>query len=155
MQTLTLQGGPELAAVLNRLSKAAKRQQLYPILKAAAAPMRDHAAGSARRRPPTPDLADHIAVAAATRVGSIEGGKWSPTDENQAAVAMGPTKGFEHGIFLEYGTVHSRAFPFMRPAFDGGVAKAFGIIQDGIWALLRKNAGKTRTIASPTGTGTL
>jgi HK97 gp10 family phage protein len=152
MYGMTLYGGAELAANLNGLSKAARKRALYPILKDAAEPMRERAAATAHRREPKPDLADNIVANTIQRVGDVDGGKWDKVDDFQAAVATGPAKGFEHGLFLEYGTVHSLAFPFLRPAFDGGVAKALLIIQEGIWALLRKANKKPSDISAGTGT---
>lgn len=144
-----LYGGKELADNLNALSKAARKQALYPILKAAAEPIRERAGSIVQRRAPAPDIADNMAISIAQKVDGER------VDEFQAAVKVGPAKGFAHGKLLEYGTVHMRAFPFLRPAFDAGVSRAFGIIQEGIWALLRKAAGKTSTMRSPGGTGTL
>lgn len=141
-------GGKEFADNLNDLSKAARKKNLYAILRPAAEPIRERAGATVRRRKPAPDIADNMVISI---VQKVEGER---VDEFQAAVAVGPAKGFGHGKFLEYGTVHARAFPFMRPAFDGGVAKAFLIIQEGIWALLRK-ANKAPTTSTFGSGGTL
>lgn len=143
-----LHGASEFAANLNELSKAARKNNLYAILRPAAEPMRERAAAKVRRRSPAPDIADNIVVSLSQKTDS------GRVDEFQAAVAVGPAKGFDHGRFLEFGTIYARAFPFMRPAFDGGVARAFGIIQEGIWALLRK-ANKAPTTSTFGSGGTL
>jgi HK97 gp10 family phage protein len=132
MTTFTLYGGKELAENLNGLSKATRKKHLYAILKPAAEPIRERAGAIVHRRAPAPDIADNMVVSIVQKTPD------GRVDEFQAAVAVGPAKGFSHGKFLEYGTIHARAFQFLRPAFDGGVARAFGIIQEGIWALLRK-----------------
>jgi len=154
MFSMKLHGGSELAANLNGLSKGVRKRALYPMLKEAGDPMRAVAGALVHRLEPKPDIADNMALSTIQRVGDLEGGKWQTVDDFQAAVAVGPAKGFDHGIFLEYGTVFARAFPFLRPAFDGGAAKALLSIQNAIWALLRK-ANKPSTSVSPSGTGNL
>lgn len=148
MTKFTLYGGAELAENLNGLSKAARKKNLYAILRPAAEPIRERAGTIVHRRAPAPDIADNMVISI---VQKVEGER---VDEFQAAVAVGPAKGFEHGKFLEFGTINMPAFPFLRPAFDGGVAKPFLIIQEGIWALLRK-ANKTPTTSTFGSGGTL
>lgn len=145
----TLYGGKEMADNLNAMSKATRKKYLYAMLKEAAEPMRHRAGSIVRRLAPAPDIADNMVISA-----SQTGDKGSRLGEFAAAVAVGPAKGFRHGLFLEYGTVRARAFPFLRVAFDATAGRSVTILQERIWALLRK-ANKTPSKSRVGSGGTL
>ncbi len=158
---LNVLGAAELARVLNGLGKGVRKSALYDVLKYAAEPMRARMAQAAPRRPPAPDLADNIVISPTSRIGSVAGGRWQAADEFQAAVAVGPSSKFQHGIFLEYGTVHMSAQAFGRPAFDGTADRCLDLIREGLWALVVKHVGVLRVdapvamVSAPGGTGVL
>lgn len=129
-------GGEELARQLEKLPKALSDQLLLAALKKAAEPMRADAQSKAPRL--TGRLADNMTIQKATRIGSVEGGRWR-TAEGSVWVAVGPHKGTYWGIFQEFGTVHHRAQPFLRPAFDANGARALNIIRDELWNGIHRN----------------
>ena len=138
---LNVTGIEELARALNALPTAVRRRALYKVLRTAAEPMRSRAAELAPIDPTTPrDLKENIGISATTRIGSTAGGRWDPADDRQAAVAVGPTKGYYYGLFLEYGTVRMSAQPFMRPAFDYAAPRSLGLLRDGFWELIEAEA---------------
>lgn len=130
--SMRFEGGAELAKALSELSTRISKQMLREALTEAAEPIAERASRLAPRRPGAPDIADHIAV-------------MTSRSETGAAVAVGPTTEFFYGLFLEFGTVHMKAFPFLRPAFDEGASKALETIREALW---RELAG--RGISRPT-----
>lgn len=118
-------GGPELEAAFNQLSKGAGAKVLRAALFAGAAPMQADASRLAPRAPGWPDLADNIGVMALR------------DRENMATVGIGPDdQAFFYDLFLELGTKHMSARPFYRPAFDGNVERSLGIIGRELWRQL-------------------
>jgi len=62
-----------------------------------------------------------MSTRAPVRSGKLRGniGIWKSTvDETKASVPVGPGRDAFYGLFLELGTVHQAAQPFMRPAVD-------------------------------------
>jgi HK97 gp10 family phage protein len=152
---LESQGLAELARTLNALSQAVRRRRLYALLRPAAEPMRARMSELAPRHAPAPDLADNIGISPALKLPSASGGDSERADEFQAAIAVGPTKGFYYGLFLEYGTVRQSAHAFMRPAFDSSAEDSLAIIRRGLWDLMLdvipESAGSTTPSAGGTG----
>lgn len=157
MFSLKIQGGPQLAKALDSLGFTKQRAVLTNILKHGAEPYKTGMERHAPREPPAPDLAANIVIASVTRVSGTETLGSRSRNEGEAAVAVGPAKAFRgtddasakrsaiQPIALEYGTVKMGAQPFARPAFDEGSDEALKIIQDDIWAELRKQAGTSTT----------
>ena len=142
-------GGEELAAMLRTLGESVRRRALLRVLRIAAEPMRQRMADLAPRGRASDTgggidehLADHIGISVAAKVGSVAGGQWEATDEYQAAVAIGPTRGYFYGRYQEYGTVHHTAQPFGRPAFDGQYETALDRMRAEFWELLADAAAK-------------
>lgn len=148
--TVRFEGGAELAKALNQLPPKVSRRVLLEVLKDVAEPMRAAMAMKAPREPGAPDLADNMAVSVANRIGSVGGGKWQAAGETQAAVAVGPAKGFFYGIYQEFGTVRHGAQPFARPAFDSHAPKALTEIGRRLWVELAAK-GISRTAGSLSG----
>ena len=136
MWSAKFEGGRELAETLLSLPPALSYRVLIEGLKDAAEPMRARMAQLAPREPGAPDLADNMGISVASRIGSTAGGRWVSREEGQAAVAVGPTKGFFYGLFQEYGTSRHRAQPFARPAFDSEAPTALGIMGRVYWTIL-------------------
>jgi len=160
---LRVSGAAQLAATLRELPESVRRRTLLKVLRVAAEPMRARAAQlaprSTRRLSGTggddEHLADHIGISVATRIGSVAGGQWQAVDEFQAAVAVGPTRGFFYGLFQEYGTTHHGARPFMRPAFDGQGDTSLDLIRRGLWAEIDRRVRASSSRGTSTGGGTL
>ncbi len=139
--SMTFEGGEELARNLNALSARLSRKLLVEALIEAGEPMRAVAAQHARRAPGPPDLADNINIAPIRRR--------QKDDPKDVSVGIGAAKGFFYDFFLEMGTVHNRAFPFYRPAFDGERERALGIVGAALWRELAAR-GVSRSVSAPT-----
>lgn len=126
MITFKVEGGKELAAALAKLPLRLSKRMLRDGLTEAAEPMVRAARAHAARRAPAPDIADNIGVSTAKT-------------EDQAAIKVGPVKGFAYGLPLELGTAKMSPKPFLRPAFDTNAQRAIGIMNAAIW---RELAGK-------------
>lgn len=135
MRTRTSFSG-DLGTRLAALPPALSKPILQRSLKKAGEPIRVRMSQNAPRRPPAPDLADNIGISVTSKV---DGERISDTS---AAVAIGPTKDFFYGRFLELGTVKRPARPFARPAFDAGSPEAMTILAAELWNELRKAAAK-------------
>ena len=133
-------GGAELARTLGKLSIAVSVKVSRDALKFAAEPVRAKAGALAPRRAPAPDLADNIVISSA-RV----------QDTEAAAVAIGPSKAFPHGLLQEIGTAHHAAQPFLRPAFLSGIATVLQRFGQEVWRVLAsKGISRTGTSSGPT-----
>lgn len=136
MMTLRFEGGADLAKALASLSPRLSKPIQRGALREGAEPMRVRMGSLAPRRPPHPDMADHMAIANATG-----------EDTQEIAVAVGPEKRFFYGLFQELGTAFHAAQPFARPAFDAVSHQSLLIIGAALW---RELAGKGigRTVSS-------
>ena len=147
MFKMHIEGGKELAENLRRLPEGLEPKVMIEALTAGAEPMRARMAQLAPRRAGKPDIADNIVISVASRIGSVEGGRWEARSEGEHAVAVGPAKWTYWGIFQEYGTVHHAAQPFMRPGFDSTAQTSLSIILQRLWAVVRNQAERQ----TPTG----
>jgi HK97 gp10 family phage protein len=126
-QMMRVEGGAELAASLNSISRKMSRRVMRNALELAAEPIRQTMASLAPRDPGAPDLADHMVVSP-TRVEGLS------ENDQTAAVAIGPERGdYFYGYFQEFGTAFHSAQPFARPAFDQGVDLALRTITRQLW----------------------
>src|SRR5262245_13300631 len=104
---MRFEGGKEIAAALATLSKRVSKRVSQDALAFGAEPIRKAAGSNAPRRPPQPDMADHIAI-----------GNIRTREGESAAVAVGPESDYYYGLFQEIGTAFHGPHAFMRPAFD-------------------------------------
>lgn len=132
MFKMSFTGGPELAAALAKLPLKVSSSVLVAALSEGAEPIRASMASTAPRSDEAPHVADHIVISRART-------------EDQAAVAIGPAKGFPYAVPLEFGSVDTAAQPFARPAYDANIAQTVAITGAVIW---RELAG--RGLARPT-----
>lgn len=115
------EGGEQLARVLDGLSRRPQRAIVVKVLTEGAIPIQEMASSIAPVDPGAPDLAKNIMIAAVR-------------SEEMGAVAVGPSPDFFYGLFQEEGTVHHRAQPFMRPAFDTtAIPVSLGVIGQAFW----------------------
>ena len=135
--SMKIEGGKELAANLRALPASVSQPIIIRALKDAAEPMRVRMGQLAPREPGAPDIADNIGISVANRIGDVGGGRWEAKHDQEFAVAVGPTKSFFYGIFLEYGTIKMSARPFMRPAFDSTVQTSLTILAQRLWDAIR------------------
>lgn len=138
--SMQMHGGKELARNLRALPFALTRSIVLGGLTEAGEPMRARMAQLAQREPGKPDIADNIGISVANRIGDVGGGRWEARHDEEHAVAVGPTKFFFYGLFLEYGTIFMRAFPFMRPAFDSTAQTCLTILGRALWIPIRDKA---------------
>lgn len=141
--SVRIEGGAELAKVLNDLPKRVSKRVLRNALEAAGEPIRQGMARLAPREPGAPDLADHMVISG-TRVEGLQ------DNDQTAAVAIGPEREFFYGFFQEWGTAFHGAQPFARPAFDSGVDRALKEITSALWTeLAAVGIARLLTKASP------
>lgn len=136
MFQMRVEGGKELAAAFRSLPTRVAKRTLTGVLRDVGEPMRASMAQKAPRAPGAPDIADNIVISSTNKLGWDADGDVIRADEFQAAVAIGPAKGFFYGFFLEFGTVKMGAQAFVRPAFDSGVARAVTEIGRRLWVEL-------------------
>jgi HK97 gp10 family phage protein len=147
--SLQVIGDKELLAELNKLSTRINKRLAREALEFGAEPIRAEAARKAPRKPPAPDLADHMIIAPARAIGS-----------EIAAVKVGPERGTYWGLFQELGTARHGAQPFLRPAFDTQQARAVKRVAEELWrALASRGVSRTSVFdgyaESPGGSGLL
>lgn len=143
------EGGAELAKAFEGLSKALTRKVLREALAEGAEPMRKRMAANAPFDPESagPHLRDRVVIANATQAVG-DGGTIASADEQQASVAVGPTKGLQSskGGWNEFGTVHVSAEPWVRPAFDADAAMVLPIVRRACWReLSARGVSRVRT----------
>lgn len=143
MISLKFQGGPQLARALAGMSFEKEKAVVRQMLKDAAEPIHDEAERIVAIGQTPPHIADHIVVSAITKDTDDLGDR--RLEPNEHAVAIGPSKDFFYGYFLEFGTIKMAAKPFMRPAFDSKAGESFKVFQERIWAILRDKAGRSTT----------
>jgi len=138
MISVKFEGGKELIAALNTLSKAMSKRVLIEGLKDAAEPMRRRMALMAPKGDPEGvNLRESIAVM--TSRGQ---------DAQEAAVAVGPTRSAFYGSFQEFGTSHHAAQPFARPAFDYEKDNSLQILAKALWRELAARGVNKGTVVS-------
>lgn len=136
MISMKFEGGADIAKALNDLSARLSKKILMDVLTEAAEPMQKGASAHAPRGDKPPHITANIGISPAR------------TDE-QAAVKVGPVKGFAYGTPLEVGTLHMQAQPFMRPAFDENLEKSLSVASAAFWRELA-GRGVLRSISAPT-----
>jgi HK97 gp10 family phage protein len=129
--TFRFEGGRELAAEFNRLSKRLSKQVLTEALKEGAEPMRKRMEMNAPVGPDAPHLRDAMVI-------STSRGQ----DAQEAAVAVGATRGAFYGSFQEFGTAHHAPQPWARPAFDQTHQESLAIFAKAAWRSLAARGNK-------------
>lgn len=127
-QTVTIEGLSETAAALDEFSKATSANILRRVLLAAGAPIGATATALAPRGP-TGDLIASISVVPAQPSKMTRGGRGAYDKQSQVEVLVeaGPVA---ESIFMEFGTIHHPAQPFMRPAWAQQRGRALQIVTE-------------------------
>lgn len=143
---LKLQGGPRLAKALRDLSFEKERAVVRKMLREAAEPIREEAEKLVPVSDEAPHIVDHIVVSATNQIDDDSLGS-RRAEDNEHAVAVGPSKDFFYGFFVEYGFGKGDRTPkpFLRPAFDGKWRESLRVFQEQIWAFLRSKAQGSMT----------
>ena len=137
--TVRLEGFRELERVLNELPNNTGRNVLRRVAKGALEPMADRARGMAPVE--RGDLKSSIQVSEkrtrrVTRINRF--------DRNTGIeMAMGPVSGngvLNYATFAEFGTIDTRATPFMRPSWDGGKDNALDYVKANLGSEIEKAA---------------
>lgn len=137
MITSQFSGGRETAAKLETLSKRLNKRITREALENGAYPIQATARRLAPRRPPHPDMADNIVISTQ---------RAAPGET--AAIKVGPSTDHFYAFFVENGTVHMAARPFLRPAFDQHWRGALDTIREAFWTALA-SVGVSRTVSAP------
>lgn len=128
-------GGEELARRLNALSDEMSGQAIGQALQSGGALIRDLAVARMKRSADAPHAADHVRM---------------QLGRSKHSIAIGPSGSFYYWLFQEYGTVHHRAQPALRPAFDERAPAALNRIGQELWAAIRASAASGPSIGSRT-----
>lgn len=129
----TVSGFAELEKNLDKLTQAQRSVGLSPLLVKALEPMaaaaKQLAPDDPRTGPPW-DLKTSIDVSTRQRSGGARSDR--ALGQYEARAYMGSTKyGYPQAIMMEFGTIHDRPEPFMRPAWDSGKEGALEIVKAG------------------------
>lgn len=151
--SMKIVGGAELARTLNALPTRVSKKVMREALEVAGEPIRKGMEMKAPRAPGAPDIADHMVIGNAKVEGLID-------NDQTAAVAIGPARGYYWGLFQELGTIHHGAQPFARPAFESGMSKALAEIVRATWTALAgrgisRSSSSEAPVSSPKGGGLL
>lgn len=122
---MRIEGGEQLAAILESMPKRASRTKQRDALMAGGELIRARASSLAPRAPGAPDLADNI------NIGTVRS-----DGEGQVAVGIGSGRYFFYDMMNEFGTSRQSPQPFYRPALDSEVPKAIKVIGLELWAAL-------------------
>jgi len=129
---ISVTGDQDLMKALNSLSERVKKQHLVEGLKEAAEPIRRLMADTVARHDEAPHIADHIGISPVSKIDGIR------LHEDEAAVAIGPTRQYFYGWFLELGTVNMTPQPFVKPSFDAEQRSALAKLSGFIWNRLKR-----------------
>jgi len=160
--SVTLQGSADLMKRLRELPEAVGVSVQRKALIAGAEPMRAHAAALAPRDSQSsgPHLADNIVIGVPPKR-KLKAAGLSAAEEDilgagtivEVGPALTPSDHF-YGYFIEYGTIHHEAKPFMRPAFDAQKQTSMNVILASLWAAIRKALPQSFGGRSTTGRAT-
>lgn len=138
-----LQGHKKLQRKLARLAAAAQRRIVRPAVRKALSPINK----AAKRNCPTETKLLRKSIGSKVKVYRYSGVVWGgvgPRTGFKRQVTVGgrsewrnPTK---YAHLVEYGTRHSPAQPFLRPALDVERPRALGILASEVKARLEKEA---------------
>ncbi len=135
----SMTGDDALLQAFDRLPKTLQKSVMVDILKESGEPIRATAAILAPRSKTGKDhLADNIVIAETRFGGGLLDG------EDVASVAIGPSHRPHdkwYGTFVEEGTAHHPAQPFLRPAFDTEKRAVMRNVKRLAWAVMRRAIG--------------
>lgn len=125
----TLTGQNDLVSRMSGLSVELRRSAIVNAVKAGAEPIRARIEELAPAGADAPHIKDNIGISTASKVDGVK------VTEGEAAVAIGPTKGYFYGIFHEFGwKFHPSARPFVRSGFEQTKEEALAIVGRELWA---------------------
>lgn len=148
--TTRVEGFAELEKALRDIPKATGKNVLKRVGLAALDPMADKAADLApvgRGK-----LSFNITVsdkrtrrAKGPSKNKLVGGKWRASASTGVEIAMGVGAGqgaMQYATFIEFGTIDTAPYPFMRPAFNATADRALDYIKDNLGDEIAKAAAK-------------
>lgn len=137
-------GFKELYRAIEHLPDTVAKKELEPLLVKSLMPMRDLARAIAPDDPltgPPYSLPQSIQVRRRQRSGGARRDR--ALGKYDARAYMGPTGGgYPQAIMQEFGTIHMRASPYMRPAFEAKKRQTLEIIRAGLAKRLMLIANK-------------
>lgn len=146
---LRVEGFASFDKIMRGLDPTKARGVKVKILRAAAEPIRERMEELVTIGEVAPHIVDHIKVSPVRKVNDQDFGGEMALDEDAAAVAIGPSKDYFYGKFLEFGTApHGNhpgtpANPFASPAFDEKKDAALKIAADEMWKQIRNSAERS------------
>jgi HK97 gp10 family phage protein len=150
--TLKLEGFAEFDQALEELSKAAGKSVLRRALKSSAQPMADLMSSLAPVGA-TGDLAASVIVGSKLNKRQAKlHRKMFRNDKASVEMFVGPSSGRDdaarYGFLEEFGTVHARAQPFARPAWDQEKMPTLDRLKVNLWAELDKAMARAKRRAA-------
>jgi HK97 gp10 family phage protein len=144
-----LTGLEQFQKTMRSLDPSEARGVKRKMLMTAAAPMRARIEQLAPVEEGKPDLKDTISVQAVSKIDDPDIGTIKLQDD-ESAVAVGPSKAGFYGFFQEFGVApHGEhpghpAQPFVRPGFDETVGRAVAILRDEVLKYMRSRSTSGR-----------
>lgn len=139
MSTVKLSGFKELSKALERLPKATGKNVLRRVAKGALEPMANDAAAKA------PDATGKLSFSIIVSDKRTKRVKKRLNSRDGISMAMGPSTGLgvlQYASFVEFGTVDTPAFGFMRSTWDSGAEGALTYVEVNLGNEITKSAAK-------------
>ena len=129
MVSATYSGGDDMIARLGDVAVDLRRTIVVKAVRAGAEPVRRRIEELAPAGADAPHIKDHIGISAQSKVDGVR------VAEGEAAVKIGPTKGYAYGVPQEFGWKdHPTPRPFVRRGFEETKSQALKVIGDELWA---------------------
>jgi HK97 gp10 family phage protein len=133
----TYTGGDKMIADMGAVAVDLRKSILQKALKSGAQPIQARIAELAPASADAPHIKDHIGISAQSKVGG------QSLREGEAAVKIGPTKGFAYGVPQEFGwKFHPAPHPFVRRGFEETKEQALRRVGEELWAGIAARLGR-------------
>lgn len=123
-----LLGFSEIEVALRELPKKVQKTTARSALRKAALPLKADMESRVRRSKVPPHIAENIVI------------KSAKDERFNVTLAVGPTRKFFYGFWIEKGTPTLAAQPWARPAFDGWAPSALEILGAAFWKRIESAA---------------
>lgn len=138
-----IEHGRALQTALENVSKRVRRKSVRDALLKVAAPMVAASERIVRRSPGAGvHLGDHLVLVPTGKRKDLPAPGAQAVTWGPARIGGGRSGDLYYAHFLEYGTVRTPPFPFLRPPFESGAGQAIVDLGEAIWAELRGRGGE-------------
>jgi HK97 gp10 family phage protein len=131
--TIKLEGLSELKDTLRTLPDATAKNILRRVGKARLKPIAEQASALAPKR--KGKLSRSIVVS--TKLSKAQRSQHRKFNDSDVEIFAGASP-LVYSHMVEYGSIHNKPHPFMRPAWDAGKDKLFNGIKDDLWKEIEK-----------------